>query len=282
MSNETRNEKDQEQDPAADARDCSSPNPLVAGLAAAAVKKRVRELGNRVNELFLEILWPGSWDNQEDAYDALIACCMKALDGLFYRKGMVGAEGSSVWDIGISGIRASTIQFIVTTIDKFIDDHKKLSPDEIATLALKKHLGFVAKAVHDKLVDHLRHAYAEERRIDKADASRLDPLVGAAILRATVSGLKKRLLAELGNRPFETLRALVERYPFAANKRQGKGNSTRIIAGSFRISEQQARSRKHALLEAGRASGSDLVQKLVEQALAGTFVSEPDCTEGIL
>jgi hypothetical protein len=249
--------------PDPDARDCGSENPLVAGLARAAVKHRVDKLGNRVNELVLKILWPNDWQAQQDAYDALFWCCHKALGPLFYR------EMRSPLIPLISDIDYGTSVFISTALEKFISEHKKLSPEEIAALALKKHLGFIAKAVRCKLIDHLRHVYSRDRRIATKDAGRIDALADAAILRATVKGLSKRLAGELGDGPFETLRVLVEGYPLGKTKREWKGNSTRTIARAFHISLKQARKKKRALLDAAESSGS-LIQMLVRQALNDT------------
>ncbi len=255
-----------------DIRDCGDSRPLIAAFATAAVKQRVRELGNVVNRLMLDVLWPESWEAQENAYEALIGCCQKAAGKLFYRSGAADTDPANQFTANAqdkfrADITWNTAQFIETALDRFIFKHRKLTRPEIAALALRKHLGYVAGAVRNRLIDHLRHVYSKSRRADKATAQRIDMLADAAILRATVIGMSKRLSVELGG-AFETLRILAEHYPFGKTKRQRKGGSTRIVAKTLHISEQQARTRKRQLTQAAKTSGIGFVRELVETILA--------------
>ncbi len=216
--------------------------------------QKVEEIGNKVNLATYSYLRARKLEDRDHAYYDLVGCCWVACRPLYPP---VDDKKTSRTD------RTNT--FIERELHTILAAYEELAAKEIDQLALNNGLRWVARQVHNKLIDAIRRWTAERGRQRRKKALGEPPITPAAA-KKLATGFERdrfRLVKRLGDRNFDTLLILALSYPFGETKRARKGATVNAIAQARGVSLQQARSdRRHLLSATENANDYQLSAKL--------------------
>ena len=195
----------------------------------AEVRRRVEAIGNRVNFLVFRNLV----DGDHDAFDGLCACCWRARGDLY-----VLVSGLNRFD--------ATQLFIWDEVRRLLREYRRLGREEIQRRALAGEFRHAARIIRNRIRDHIRKTYRQFRAEREPE-----PEPTLQEMKLVAAHLKDRLKTfrdALGWRNYATLWIVVHAWPFGRTRRERKGKIVAAIAERRKVSLQQARADKRALL----------------------------------
>lgn len=125
----------------------------------AGVLQKVEAVGNKVNSAVYRCLRARKREDRDSAYDDLVGFCWVACRPLY-----------APVDGGKTSRTDRTRAFIERELHTVLGGLKERSDKEIDRLALNNELRWVARKVHNRLVDAIRRSEAKKRRQERGDA----------------------------------------------------------------------------------------------------------------
>jgi hypothetical protein len=161
--------------------------------------------------------------------------------------------------------------FFEENLTAILGEYAKLGREQIDRRALAGEFRWIVRQVRHRLIDLVRRQYAERRRQERVQKNDISepPQYKGAVLPA-VERERGRLIRLIGHRPYETLAMLAAAAPFGESKRDRKGNSARAVATGRRVTVQQARADRRAMIEA--VTIDPLARHFAEQVLGADLV----------
>ena len=201
---------------------------------------------NKVNSL-LRCYLIGAVAGRDDALDGLIACCWKAKGNLYAipqdEKGFFGA----------------TREFIIDALDDVLRVSPKLGKTKIAEKADAGGFQYVARQVRNRLRDHVRETYRQNRaKKSQPPVSRAPTKQEITQASQTIRSQGKEIVTALVPDNNYTLVAAVSTWPVGSTKRKRNAEVTAAIAEKLGIAPREARNRKRRLIQ-GLADSPDPV-----------------------
>jgi len=236
---------------------------------------------NVVNRLVFRCLMPVDDVDEQDALDGLAACCWKALGGL--RAPDTSELVRTEWlpkekydERGNMRVRWHPVSARAFATQKFITDfilerlcfYFGLSMSQIGQKALAGEFRWLARNCRHRLIDKIRRSYGRKESRQPAalslDRQDLDPALyelrdaldtenslslSLESIRNRITADRDKLIEQLGQREYETLRILLFLDPaeYAGSKRAVKGRLTEAVAKARGTGLRQARSAKARL-----------------------------------
>ncbi len=210
---------------------------------------------NVATTLAFRFLRPADDRDREDAFDGLVALCLKARRNLCILPTWSEEAQGKTWF-------GRTHEFIEDFVLAFFNRYKGQTEEQILLAALNNKFRYIGHKLQGAMVDEIRRRTALKNqepwhaKLDSASevSAALDYQgMQSSNVRTPLEFLKKReasLTEALGTRHYEVMTAAAESFPqaFTGTDQESKSALTRAIQRRRGVSEQQARADKRELL----------------------------------